>query len=109
MHDPSKTGNEFFLCDFCRGHWDPDRPMVEGHQGSLICGSCLSAAYVCVVNLGQGEPAEPGRRCTMCLEERSDPFWISPAYPEARICGRCIRQAAGVLSKDPDSGWSRPT
>jgi hypothetical protein len=108
MHDPSKSGNEFFLCDFCRRHWDPDRPMVEGHQGSLICGSCLTLAYACVINLNQGQTPGPGVRCVMCLEERPEPFWTSPLHPEARVCARCIRQAAGALSRDPDSGWSRP-
>lgn len=105
MHDPTKTGNEFFVCDFCRRHWATDRPMVEGHQGSLICGPCLTTAYATVVNPAQGDA---GARCTMCLEARPDNHWASPAHPDARICARCIRQAAGTLSKDTESGWMRP-
>lgn len=108
MHDPTKSGNEFFLCDFCRRHWEPDRPMVEGHQGSLICGHCLTAAYASVVRLDQAAALPPGAKCTLCLEERPDKHWTSPLHPECAVCARCIRQAAGTLSKDKESAWSRP-
>ncbi|HVZ93108.1 MAG TPA: hypothetical protein VG797_01215 [Phycisphaerales bacterium] len=96
-----------FLCDFCRGVWVEGLPMVEGHQGSLICGKCLTVAYAEIVN--QAKPSAPeGYTCIMCLEERPDPGWRSPLHDEAMICARCIRQAAGALVKDKDSGWKKP-
>ena len=39
-----------FLCDFCRREWTEDSPMVEGHHGSLVCGRCLTVAYIEVVS-----------------------------------------------------------
>lgn len=81
--------------------------MVEGHQGSLICGSCLTTAYRALA-LGTGETVGPGLTCLLCLEERDQPLWESPAYDEARACLRCVKQAAGALVKDPDSGWAKP-
>jgi hypothetical protein len=107
MHDPTATGNDFFRCDFCRRPWAEDRPMVEGHQGSLVCGKCLALAYADLVLAGGGHE-HSGLKCTMCLEERAGEQWASPAYPDARICRRCIKQSATVLEKDEESGWKRP-
>jgi len=94
------------LCDFCGREWTLELPMVEGHQGACICGDCLTAAYVAIVQpeLPAGDP----QPCTMCLERRTDPAWASPARPDARICRRCARQSGTVLAKDPDSGWRKP-
>jgi hypothetical protein len=108
MHDPSKSGNEFFICDFCKRSWADDRPMIEGHQGSLICTSCLTPAYGSLVFLHEGQD-QLGKKCTMCLEDRNQPQWQSPIAEDSRICIRCVRQAAGVLSADPDFNWKRPT
>ncbi|MBL8757039.1 MAG: hypothetical protein JNK35_01265 [Phycisphaerae bacterium] len=110
MHDHAAEGNEFFKCDFCRQPWADDRPMVEGHQGSLICSACLSVAYLHVhgpqtAGLGAESPAIA---CRMCLETRSGPRWASPLDPEAVACKRCIRQSAGVLERDPEYAWRRP-
>jgi hypothetical protein len=107
MHDKAAEGNEFFKCDFCRRAWAEDRPMVEGHQGSLICSSCLSTAYTDVV-LADGGTQLAGGMCTLCLEQRDDPQWQSPLFEEARICRRCIKQSAGTLEHDPDHAWKRP-
>lgn len=107
MHNPQAQGDEFFVCDFCRRHWADDRPMVEGHRGALICAKCLTLAYTDLVYSGQGT-ALSGTLCTMCLENRAQPQWCSPLHPEAHACLRCVRQAAGVLSRDPDYGWQRP-
>jgi hypothetical protein len=107
MHDPTATGADFFVCDFCRKAWAEDRPMVEGHQGSLVCSKCLSLAYMDVVHLGGGHE-QAGLKCTMCLEERKDAQWSSPAFGESRICRRCIKQSATVLEKDEEAGWKRP-
>ena len=98
---------EDFLCDYCRRAWDGTFPMVEGHQGSLICGECLSAAYRALV-LHEGDGVGPGLRCAMCLEERAQAEWRGSAEPGAIACERCIRQAAQSLSKDPDWEWTRP-
>ncbi|MEL6797761.1 MAG: hypothetical protein AAFO89_13185 [Planctomycetota bacterium] len=98
-----------FICDFSGKAWDGAFPMVEGHQGSLISGHSLDAAYREVV-LGSESSLEPGSYiCTMCLETRDDACWQSPARPEAVICRRCIIQSATKLDKDPDWDWSKPS
>ena len=97
-----------FLCDFCRREWDGQFPMVEGHQGSLICGRCLTMAYT-EVELMKQNLAPSGYSCTMCLEEREDRAWISPTHEEVAICHRCMKQGAGRLHKDPDWDWTKPT
>ncbi|MGD9689862.1 MAG: ClpX C4-type zinc finger protein [Phycisphaerales bacterium] len=107
MHDPSAQGNDFFKCDFCRRAWAEDRPMVEGHHGSLICASCLTVAYSAVVHQSSGADLAGGT-CTMCLEPRDEPQWQSPLHPEARVCRRCIKQSAGVLEHDEEFAWKRP-
>lgn len=107
MHNTDAEGNDFFICDFCRHAWAEDRPMVEGHRGSLICGTCLTVAYTELVHLHAG--AERAKSlCSMCLEHRDQPQWESPLHPEVHACIRCVRQAAGVMSKDEESGWKRP-
>ena len=95
------------LCDFCHREWDKDIPMVEGHRGSCICGKCLRIAWDSVIN-GEMNDAIENCNCTMCLEQRSDPFFRSPAWPEAFICRRCIRLTAQALRKNDDSDWDAP-
>ncbi len=107
MHDESTTGNGFFKCDFCAQPWADDRPMVEGHQGSLICSKCLTASYAEIVHMGLGV-LQPNEKCVLCLEVREEPLWLSPLR-DARACKRCIKQSAGVLERDPEFGWKRPT
>jgi len=107
MHNTEAEGNEYFVCDFCRRCWAEDRPMVERHRGALICGPCLTVAYTELVHLHMGEERK-GTLCTMCLEHRDQPQWESPSYPAAHACVRCVRQGAGVLGKDPESGWKKP-
>ena len=97
-----------FLCDFCGRTWDGESPVVEGHRGSLICGDCLAAAYRALV-LNSQNSAAAGYQCRLCLENRPDPGWIHAANPDAAACVRCIRQSAGVLAKDKDYNWTRPT
>jgi len=104
------------LCDFCRHEWIEDRPMIEGHHGSCICGDCLSAAYAAVVLRGEGAD-QRAAACTMCLETAAaraelgrgdEPGWRHRSNPEAAICRRCIKLAAGALHKDPDFPWAKP-
>lgn len=96
-----------FLCDFCGKAWDGAFPLVEGHQGSLICGSCLTVAYTETVHMEMnGAPA--GYKCTMCLEERDQRAWQSPVREEGVVCLRCIKQSATRLDKDPDWDWNKP-
>ena len=97
-----------FICDFCHRPWDGTFPMVEGHQGSLICGNCLKIAYTETV-LMKAHTAPAGATCTMCLEERPDAMWQSPQHEEACVCTRCLKQGAGRLHKDPDWAWKKPT
>lgn len=98
--------------------------MVEGHQGSCICGSCLTIAFVetADANAPGTDASSPGAGagaartsgvvrgglCKLCLETRSEPLWQSPLDGTALACRRCVRQSAAVLQKDPDSGWRRP-
>lgn len=106
--DPDNVRMEDVLCDFCRSHWREDVPVVEGHQGSIVCARCLTVAYTRVVV--DGDDSGPGGyTCTMCLEQRGDPAWQSPAHPEAVICRRCIKLAAGAMKKDPESDWLPPS
>ncbi len=121
MHKPGTNPDNVqmsdVLCDFCRAEWTEELPMVEGHQGHTVCGKCLRVAYMATVGEGgvgspaappQGDHAPAGYTCAMCLEQRDDPAWQSPAYPEAVICRRCVKMSAGVLERDPDYGWKRP-
>lgn len=108
MHDTDAQGNEFFKCDTCLSSWSEQRPMVEGHRGSLLCAACLTAAYEKVVNLSAGVVLPPGTTCVMCLEPRKDPCWAATSQPAVFVCLRCIKQSARVLEKDAESGWKRP-
>ena len=94
------------LCDFCGAEWTDTLPMVEGHQGSTICGRCLADAYRAVVLRADAAPI-PGARCSLCLEERKEPMWRREGAP-ALVCQRCIKQSAAVLAKDKDLGWEKP-
>jgi len=117
MHDPAHEGTPaFFICDFCRSHWSEDRPMVEGHKGSLICAKCLSVAYRALALDGAAsiipgpDRDHPwgGKTCTLCLEERNQPGWASPMHEDTIACLRCVKQSATTLEKDAESGWKRP-
>lgn len=108
MHDADAEGNDFFRCDFCRNSWAEDRPMVEGHKGSLICGPCLTVAYTEIILGGPGQQKVEGGLCTLCLADKDEPHWQSPAYVEAHICRWCIEHSAKMFDKDPGSGWKRP-
>jgi hypothetical protein len=105
--DPNDMQVSDFLCDFCGRAWDGAFPMVEGHQGSLICGNCLSVAYTQTV-LNKQHLAPAGATCTMCLEERDEPVWASPVRDGAHACTRCLKQGAGRLHKDQDWDWTKP-
>jgi hypothetical protein len=104
------------LCDFCLQTWTEERPMVEGHQGSCICGDCLAAAYRVLVMVESAVPETPSK-CILCLELRSEPSWHAPAdTATARVdgvqpsaCRRCVRQSAAVLQKVSEFGWRKPT
>ncbi len=106
-HENAEMGD--ILCDFCHKPWSMERAMVEGHRGACVCGDCLTVAYAELVLHKVGSPASPEEKCIMCREERDDPHWRSPMFDEALACRRCIKQAAGVLHKDRDIGWTKPT
>lgn len=105
--DPEFMTEQDFLCDFCERCYAPDRPMVEGHRGSLICGPCLASAFAVLWNLGKGEEVPEETVCTLCLSHNGDPIWRSPLR-EALVCKRCAKQSAVMLERDPESGWERP-
>ncbi|MFM1936277.1 MAG: hypothetical protein RI990_1236 [Planctomycetota bacterium] len=99
------------MCDFCAREWSDTLPMVEGHQGSCICGECLAAAYRALVLADDSTgPAPQAVECTLCLERREGPTWTAaPAGgAAASACRRCVKQSAAVLQKDPDLGWRKP-
>ncbi len=98
---------EDFLCDFCHAPWAPERPFVEGHQGSCICGHCLHAALL-ALDAGARPQAAPETACVLCLEAGRGAAFAGAASPTAHACERCLRQAAGVLGRDRASGWRPP-
>lgn len=106
--DPENVQMSDVLCDFCQSPWTEDLPLVEGHQGSVICGKCVRVAYLQIVLAGAGEPALPGLKCRLCLEDRDDPSWESPLDGTVRICRRCIEMAADAMEADSDTQWTRP-
>lgn len=102
--NPDDVQPEDVLCDFCQTQaWADDVPCVEGHHGSIICGTCLTAAFAALPALG--EPS--AESCTMCLEVRDEPAWRGDRA-EANICRRCVKQAAGALHKSSDWDWTKP-
>ncbi|MBL4810251.1 MAG: hypothetical protein JKY43_09395 [Phycisphaerales bacterium] len=109
MQNKDADGNLIFVCDFCHQPWSDDRPMVEGHRGSIICSNCLSIAYTQVVHQKLGSPVNTEDTCLLCLEHgRDDPHWRSPMFDDAIACRRCLKQSAGVLHKDADYAWQKP-
>ncbi len=108
MHDISADGNEYFKCDFCLEAWAEDRPMVEGHRGSLICSRCLTVAFSTVWIAKAGVTVSETSICALCLEHHDTPHWDSPLNPGTYACKRCINQSARILQKDPESGWKIP-
>jgi hypothetical protein len=108
MHNTDADGNDYFLCDFCHSPWAEDRPMVEGHRGSLICSRCLTIAFGALA-LRDPPPEDCVQgECTLCLQYREVPTWPSPVDDGVRACYRCVTQSARVLEKDAESGWKAP-
>ncbi len=120
MHKPGTKADdvrmEDVLCDFCHRHWTVDQPMIEGHQGSCLCGRCLTVAYTEVV-LNGVDCSPEAFKCPMCLEGDADrealsrageAGWQSPVDERAAICRRCIELAATTLEKNRDFDWKRP-
>lgn len=102
--DPTNVQQSDVLCNFCRRVWTDDLPLIEGHQGSIICGYCLRAACE---RLDAGSLVPSHSSCTMCLEHRDDPAWESPDVKESVICARCINLGAKSLERDKDFNWKR--
>lgn len=106
--NPESMTMEDFLCDFCHQSWTEERPFVEGHRGSAVCGNCLSIAFAELMHHKIGDAPKPKEACVLCLEpDRADPHWRSP-MTEAIVCRRCVKQAAGALHKDADIDWRKP-
>jgi hypothetical protein len=87
-------------CDFCGEEWDMVKPMIEGHQGSILCLSCLDSAIDAA-----DSNAEPFK-CTLCLRdfEADEMAWASSG---ATACYDCLQQADKAFDKDPDTDWTR--
>ncbi len=57
---------EDILCDYCeRSAWSLGEPCIEGHQGSIVCGTCLTLAFTEIVINGNGDLVD--LKCSMCL------------------------------------------
>jgi hypothetical protein len=107
--DPHNMTAEDFLCDFCGQHWREDRPFVEGHRGSCICGACLTVAYAEIALHAGGVLPGEGEPCALCLMERTDvAHWRSPVFEDRLACVQCVKRSAGVLHKDEETGWRKP-
>jgi hypothetical protein len=107
--DPNDMTAEDFLCDFCHQPWSEDRPFVEGHRGSCICGRCLTLAFADLAIHFVSDQPRDGEACTLCLEPKPDTaHWRSPAFEDTIACVNCVKRAAGVLHKDPDTPWTKP-
>jgi hypothetical protein len=96
-----------FVCDYCSSTWSEQRPMVEGHRGSLICGVCLTLAFDELWNRGGGGGIPPESTCALCLERRDETHWASPVMG-VHACKRCVKQSAVMLERDEEAGWTRP-
>jgi hypothetical protein len=107
MQRPTPEGI-VLACDFCGRDWDMEKPMIEGHRGSILCIDCLARAI--------GDAADAGEpfACTMCLRRfdaggrryRS----VEPstdANADAVICWDCIQQADRAFGKDAQTDWQR--
>ena len=106
--DSENVQPEDILCDYCgEATWSQNKPCIEGHQGSIVCGPCLTTAYRELVLLKNEQ--ETTEKCRMCLEHREDPVWLGYINPNAPICKRCVKQAAGALTKSKLWDWSKPT
>ena len=106
--DDNNVLPEDILCDFCgKAAWANDVACIEGHQGSIVCGNCLSVAYSELVLAGEGVPTE--EKCRMCLEHREDPVWQGVIEPIASICRRCTKQSSAALNKSKKWDWSKPS
>lgn len=106
--DPEQMGPEDFICDFCHQTWAEDRPMVEGHKGSLICGRCVTLSHAAVIHHESGELPGDHDACTTCLmHKHGEPHWRSPAT-DAMICRECVLRSGLMLVKDPDTDWQPP-
>ncbi|MCZ6835043.1 MAG: hypothetical protein O7G85_04645, partial [Planctomycetota bacterium] len=60
------------ICDFCHREWNEAIPMLEGHQGSCLCGNCLKIAYTELVLNKHVPEHEDDWKCPMCLESSED-------------------------------------
>ena len=87
-------------CDFCGTDWDMVKPMIEGHQGSILCLACLACA------IDEATPREQPFQCTLCLREigAGARAW---AAGQATVCFDCLQQADRAFDKDPDTPWTR--
>jgi hypothetical protein len=110
MNSTDADGNLTFTCDFCANAWAEDRPMVEGHKGSLICGPCLTLSYRLVHLQKSGITVPETVVCTLCQQHHEGKqHWESPVNDGAYACEKCIKQSSRVLQKDVESGWKIPT
>jgi len=115
--NPNNVQMTDVLCDFCHEEWREDVPFLEGHQGSCICGPCLTEACRVLLLNKQGV-LEGDFICPMCRERGEDRAaldrageagWRSPKGSHAVLCMRCLNLGVTALEKDPDFGWHRPT
>lgn len=106
--NPKNVSPEDILCDYCeRPAWAKGIPCVEGHHGSVICGNCLTIAWVELIKEKITPENSKTNECSLCLTKISGPIWASKLTQKI-ACSTCIKRAAGVLHKDPDWAWTKP-
>jgi len=87
-------------CDFCGEEWDMVKPMIEGHQGSILCLPCLGRA------IDEANEHDQPIKCNMCLRD-FDPGQKAWTRNDATVCLDCLQQADRAFDKDEDTDWSR--
>jgi hypothetical protein len=120
--DPEHMLATDFLCDFCGCSYRDDRPMIEGHRGSLICGVCLGRAYAQLVVRNAGITVPEHVACSLCLMNKQGDYYQSPVRatatehgadieqaPGACACRWCVDRSAQMLAKDSEANWKLPT
>ena len=73
--NPDNVKPQDILCDYCgEAAWAAGHACIEGHQGSIVCGDCLTKAYTFIVLDGNSQDSDA--KCKMCLEHRDEPLWL---------------------------------
>jgi hypothetical protein len=82
----------------------PDRIVVRRTAEPLE--GNLHAIYI---ENAPGIAVPPYASCALCLRHISAPHWQSASVEgNPIVCQECIERSAGMLERDPSTGWTRP-